>query len=373
MTTVVCPRCFHPTLSDELPFRCVRVPRVGVASCAPFNRPGRQRRVPCPSCGVPTSVHSCPRCFHELPGDYSAMVSMMVPLVGPVGSGKTTFATVLLHELRDRIGAAYEAAVNVMDDGTAAQLDVLEAALYERGELPSPTAPALLAARTPMIFRFAARESGRRREHRRASALVFIDSSGQDAANHAVATRSLGHLAYAQGILLVVDPFDFPAFRAGSAHGGDGPKSSGGMAPDQWVAVIAEQLRAGWNLAGDQLLDVPLAVCLAKADALWPQLPPGSALLQAAAHDGAFDEADAAQVADEVGALVYSWDYGALARQLNAAFSRYSLFCFSALGGPPGADARAPREGVHPIRVADPLLWLLSQAGSVPRRRGGRG
>lgn len=368
---VMCPHCFHPTPSDELPFRCVRMPPGGVGSCAPFDRPGRQRRVPCPSCGVPTSVRSCSRCYHELPGDYSAMLSVFVALVGPVNSGKTTFATVLLHELRDRIGASYKAVVNVMDDDTADQLDTLENALYERGELPSPTALEVQAVRTPMIFRFAAREPGRRRE--RASALVFIDSSGRDAADHAAATRSLGHLAHAQGIVLVFDPFEFPAFRAGSAETGDGSKNSGGMAPDQWVAMIAEQIRVGWNLAGDQLIDVPLAVCLSKADALWPQLPPGSALLKAAAHDGAFDEADAAEVADEVGALIYSWDGGALSRQLNAAFSRYSLFSFSALGGPPGEDALAPREGVHPVRVADPLLWLLSQVGLVPRRRGGPG
>lgn len=396
MAKVVCPRCFHEADAHNLPFRCLMqvkaVPGGGTPctglpdvvqgaflgldpATAPelgpvFDKPGRSRRVPCPSCEVPTSVRTCPRCHHDLPGDYAAMPGTVVVLVGSTGVGKSSYATVLLHEMKDRVGAGFDAAVNVMDDTTAKEFGALESALYDHGALPAATTPVSQAARIPLIFRFAARDERRTRRGMRSSAMVFVDSSGEDALDRRTTIKALPHLAHAHGVILLVDPLQFPAVRALMPGPVPGHGTSG-MTPDQLVATVAEQIRAGRSLAGHQKVDIPVAVCLSKADLLWPMLLPGSPLLRTTAHRDAFDEADAAEVDDELTALLQRWDGGALRRQLANDFADFSLFCFSALGGPPDGASKAPPEGIHPVRVADPLLWLLSRVGLVPRVREG--
>ena len=46
------------------------------------------------------------------------------------------------------------------------------------------------------------------------------------------------------------------------------------------------------------------------------------------------------------------------------------LFAVSALGAPPDyANSIVDARGVRPFRVAEPLLWLLSQFQVIPRQR----
>ncbi len=73
--------------------------------------------------------------------------------------------------------------------------------------------------------------------------------------------------------------------------------------------------------------------------------------------------------------LLDGWDSGALLRQLERDFTRLSLFGLSALGSPPPAHAPAdaPKSGPRPLRVEDPLLWLLGLGGLLPRTGGAAG
>ncbi|MFJ8013139.1 hypothetical protein [Streptomyces sp. NPDC096339] len=83
---------------------------------------------------------------------------------------------------------------------------------------------------------------------------------------------------------------------------------------------------------------------------------------------------------EEMRSLLDGWDSGALLRQLERDFAQLSLFGLSALGSPPPAHAPAdaPKSGPQPLRVEDPLLWLLGLGGLLPQasgaaRAGGRG
>lgn len=65
------------------------------------------------------------------------------------------------------------------------------------------------------------------------------------------------------------------------------------------------------------------------------------------------------------------WDSGVLCRQLENDFAELSYFGLSALGAPPPADAPAdaPKSGPQPLRVEDPLLWLLGRRGLIQVRK----
>jgi hypothetical protein len=51
------------------------------------------------------------------------------------------------------------------------------------------------------------------------------------------------------------------------------------------------------------------------------------------------------------------------------------MFGLTALGGSPASatPGDAPKAGLHPLRVEDPVLWLLGRRGLLPVRAAGKG
>ena len=76
-------------------------------------------------------------------------------------------------------------------------------------------------------------------------------------------------------------------------------------------------------------------------------------------------------VHEEVRQLLKEWDGVPIDQSLENTFARYRYFGVSALGRSATPEARVAATGIQPYRVADPLLWLLSEFGSVPKA--GRG
>jgi len=123
-------------------------------------------------------------------------------------------------------------------------------------------------------------------------------------------------------------------------------------------------------------VSTPIAVAVTKTDMLRSLLDPHSPLLRNAPHTGGrFDEDERLAVHEEIRSLTEEWDSGALVRQLELDFAELSLFGLSALGAPPPAEAPAdvPKSGPQPVRVEDPLLWLLARRGLLPVRSTGKG
>jgi hypothetical protein len=146
--------------------------------------------------------------------------------------------------------------------------------------------------------------------------------------------------------------------------------------PQQIAADLAAQLRAHGKGGARGRVTTPIAVAVTKTDMLKPLLDPHSPVLRNAPHpEGTFDEDDRLAVHEEIRSLMADWDSGALMRQLELDFAQLSMFGLSALGAPPPADAPAdvPKSGPQPVRVEDPLLWLLALRGVLPVRTAGKG
>src|SRR5258708_5914396 len=58
----------------------------------------------CPNCRRPTEMRLCPRCHSHLPDSAITLDSGHIAIFGPQSVGKTTFVTVLLHELDHPVG-----------------------------------------------------------------------------------------------------------------------------------------------------------------------------------------------------------------------------------------------------------------------------
>ncbi len=412
MTTVVCPYCFDRTSARRLPFRCLMlatgvrgskrcdaerddtwaefmgpaVPASARMRGPVFAGPRRQvglgsagTRTACPGCGVPTTVRVCPGCHNDLPSDYCEQDSRIIALVGAKASGKSTYVTVLVNELRHRVGAAYDASLAPMGSATQRRDRELAEDLYDRLRLPEATRPAALGFNDPLIYRLSlpgARHpgagwpgSGRKDGGSRHTALVFFDAAGEDLGSAEAMDRYTQYLGAADGIVLLVDPLQLGSVRDSLAPGEGPPLPAAETPPAQIAADLAAQLRAHGHGDSRGRVRTPIAVAVTKIDMLSSLLVPHSPLLRSAAHPGGrLDRDDLSAVHEEVRELLTGWDSGALYRQLERDFSQLGLFGLSALGAPPPADAPAdaPKSGPQPLRVEDPLLWLLALRGLIP-------
>lgn len=159
MSAIVCPYCFARMRSKALQFRCLQSPN-GTRSGQPcpakpdekltaflgrtapmlmgpvFTTDGSHSQAPCPTCDVVTTKRVCPECHNDLPGGYDSISGRIIALVGPKTSGKSTYVTVLIRELRERVGEYFGAAVNPMDDRTAERYEKAHAELFNRGTCP---------------------------------------------------------------------------------------------------------------------------------------------------------------------------------------------------------------------------------------------
>ncbi|WP_405731282.1 hypothetical protein OG607_33180 [Streptomyces sp. NBC_01537] len=407
MTTIVCPYCFTSDRSTRLHYRCL-MSLTGVRGSAPcppvaditwaafsgtpaagraalrgpcFEPPRGLRsgrgRAPCPACGVETPVRVCRNCHSDLPSDYCDQDSRIIALIGPKAAGKSTYVTVLAHELRNRVGREFSAALSAMGTTTQTRYRDLEDSLYHRLELPGATQPAAMRFNDPLLFRLsvprrpAAGLSGGSRH----TALVFFDAAGEDLANAEAMDRYTAYLAAADGVILLVDPLQLRVVREQLTEK-DGQLPGIEAAPEQIAADLAAQLRGRRRGEGKGKVTTPLAVAVTKCDVLRSWLPVGSPLLRPASHTGGLlDGTDRTAVHEEVRALLDEWDGGLLYRQLERDFAEFSLFGLSALGAAPPADAPSdvPRAGPQPLRVEDPLLWLLGRRGLLPVRTARKG
>ena len=390
MPGIVCPYCFARVRAQRLQFRCLQSPRTRTGQPCPaepdpelsaflglpapvrlgpvFAAGGAGHRAPCPSCGVVTSKRVCPQCHNDLPGGYAGMNSRFIALVGPKTSGKSTYITVLVRELRERVGEAFGAALNPMDDRTDQRNETQRKDLFELGNLPAVTPPAALDLAYPQLYRFTVARRALPGGKSLSSSLAFFDAAGEDLKTEDSTTRYVPYLAEADGIILAVDPLQFGTVRDSLGISPARVPAQDASA-DRIVAIISRIIRGRRGLRESRRIPVPLAVTLTKADVLQPMLTPGSPLMRPSRHDGCFDEADRQQVDDEVRALLQDWDGGALRRQVDADFASHSFFAVSALGGAPEDEARAPAAGIHPFRPEDPVLWLLSAFGLIPVRK----
>ena len=310
-----------------------------------------------------------PGCGRRLERDYIDTPSRIIAIVGSSESGKSTYVGVLVNELRNQVGEAFDgASVELVGDASRARYrEVFGTYLYEQHRtLRRTDSIRALHALEPLLFmlRFPRRGRLSGRERLTTGITVFYDTAGEDILDADRRGRLGRYLAAADGIVFVLDPLQVPSVRAAVAGSGLLPA----VAHDQveMVQGVAEVLRES---SPDGRITTPLALVVGKTDALADLLPPATVLNRSGPHHAAYDESDGRQVHDEVRAVVHGWTNGAtLINLVQNAFPVHRYFGLSALGFPPKSSEELSPEGIHPLRVEDPMLWLLARFGLIPVR-----
>lgn len=341
-----------------------------------FAADGRQPSAVCPGCGEGTHEHVCPHCHRRLPYGFGQADHWPVTIVGSAQSGKTVLMTVLIHELSHQLGGAAGVAVRGLDDETLRAFHAdYDHPLFDQHTLPKPSGPLVgCPPRSPLVFELAQTNPGWRDRRLRRVIASFLDMNALDLASPAGQDQAARCLTSARTVIVVLDPLQLPGARGHARPEVIGPEQAG-TADDRPAALLSrltELLLAAPDSRGG-MIRKPVAVVLAKLDAVEHTLPAGSPLTVRPALRSRFDIQDGGAVSDQVQHLIDKWDGPQFNLNLRAYFTRYRYFGISALGSPPKDPATV--RVVVPYRIHDVALWLLREfrtAGTAKNARGSR-
>ena len=397
-----CPYCYRAFSARDILFRCSGAtgPR---GRCGPEpdevlgRYTGREEVLPpcfgsggqpgpgvCPDCGATTPVRICPVCHRRLPALFGEVRSRLIALVGTKESGKTVFMTVVLHELKHRLGEQLCASVGAADDHTSGEFARLyDLPMYQGFQLLAPTPAAGASDRAPLVFRLTVGGQGPRaqngrhgrglrgRTRTRLAVLALFDPAGEELRSEQSVEDYARYLAAVDDIVLVLDPLQMPAVRELASPGTRLPSPATGTdAPAAVLQSITGLLLRSGQAGPDGLIDKPLAIALSKIDAIQHVLEETSPLRQPPAQTCSFDERDSLRVHAEVQRLLLKWDGSVIDRLARQHYRDVRYFGISALGETPTRDNRVSARHIQPYRVGEPLMWLLSRLGVIPVQRG---
>jgi GTPase SAR1 family protein len=408
-----CPFCFERFAAYEMHFRCndhycktdygrmiddpilsqaLNGPRFGGGASATLRSPWwadpmRDRRrgprrfldwmvlpaeLKCPNCKKPTDVRLCPRCHARLPDSVVTQEAGHIAIFGPQSVGKTTYVTVLIHELEHRVGPERGFTLDPLTDEIreryeheyhdltygGGQFGIGEDADgddYRRSHSAPPSLETNRGVLQPLVYRVTARG---RNGGRKGSLLSFFDTAGEDwEMNIDLLRGEARYLAQARGLLFLLDPLRIRE-----------------VARDRRLKLTEKEIRVP---PADYLSDArklatffprtpvktPLALCLNKLDRWGTLMQPGSALhtLARSVPDQPADARLDALVHEEVQSALRKWGATAFLDYITVHFPNHRFFACSSLGDAAQEHDNAPQPLPTPLLIERPVLWLLER------------
>jgi hypothetical protein len=395
MAKLSCPYCYRSIRRSELWFLCTGRGEPGRPSCVPKEDPVRtqetgwsepsrpafpplnplldRRQAKCPHDGSLSRIRTCPHCHTPLPQNFGSARNPLIAMVGAKGTGKTVYLTVLTQELRGPLRRRFDAAVRFVGDTHSGSESPVRWILANMDQLFNHRAIGPLTPlaedgrREPLVIEW--RRKARRfwgKPRYRTSFLSFYDTAGEDLTSLQRA-RDLRYLGSADALILLLDPFMLPEVQSRLSLPPSAVMST--ESTHDVVSRVTEQLQESKGVKDDGLIDIPVAVAFAKMDAFFDQFDSDDPLLTTPDPGAAYDEEHGQTTHEHVRSLLHELGGDDIDMHLENYYGNYRYFAVSALGAPPDyATATVSSGGVRPHRVDEPLVWLLSHFGVVPRR-----
>lgn len=350
----VCPNCFQRHAPEEFMFSCTHegCSRMG-ASIPPGDILFVEGRPHCPTCKSPLTERLCPSCGYAVLNEDDSVPTIPISIVGAEGCGKSNYLSVAVDQLRRRVSKVYDCALYPLGgDETISQYDTrYYQPLFVRGQCISSTQQEEV---TPLLYSLI---FSKQPASGRSCNLTLYDACGANFKSERVMADYNRSVYNARGILFFIDPFQIAAVR-------ENAKSTGRPVSDDDASTLLSRtihlIRQGGGRKNiRRKIDIPIAVCLTKLDAIRSLLDPSSFLLYQSRHvkNPRFDLPDFNSTSLEIQSLLESWSEVEIVNQVTSQFADYGFFGLSSLGNPP-SDTNSINH-IAPHRVLDPLLWVL--------------
>lgn len=306
--------------------------------------------------GKHTSNRVCPECCNPLPINYGKFPVKFISVIGITRAGKTVYLSSLLDNMyiyADKIGMTPlpNDAVNFF----------IESNKIGRGiTLPQGTSPERLSQ--PLCYNLQYFHQGK--HMRETSTFVLYDIAGENCVSPEGIVNFGPFIAHSDGIIILQDPKQFTKI-FGEAH-----------------AMINSVLGTIIGLfVGKQYCDIPIALCISKADRLIEDNLFDESLSELLTRDvnpaadfHGFCASEYNEISDKLDDF-YSVQDNPTRTALKTSFNNFNYFAVSSLNCQlsesedgkvvNGEKMLMPIENPHPLRIEEPLFWLFYQFGFI--------
>jgi predicted RNA-binding Zn-ribbon protein involved in translation (DUF1610 family) len=300
------------------------------------------------SCGRVANVRKCPSCGEIIPKIALETPNLPFSIVGGNNSGKTTFTTIMLHEL----GMSSILLGLAMKPQTKETVDIQNEhykRIYENHRCLECT----LNETNPQIWEIMNLRK-KRGINIPAYSMVLYDDCGdfwkivsEEYENYEFDRYLNRKIAVSKGIVLMIDP------------------STIEKSTTDFINSVAQYIRSIRNIKPSRKIDTSVAIVFSKFDTVLSSdfLAPNAAVRNNTIpiKNGKLNMEDINRISLEINNWLIERGAISLSETLNSQFKDFSLFGVSALGSSPKSIGTVPDE-IRPFRVLDPMLWLLNRA-----------
>ena len=370
----VCPFCFERYERYEVEFQCKcgcttrYKPYVGFVKRQLF----APNAVRCPKCGEYNYTPYCPHCHLELPKEMVQKKGYIISIIGTRNSGKTTYITTLIAELKKFFHRKFKISVN--SDATKRKINGVELNTEERYErdfynqlyneriCPANTIMGDPRNDVPLIYSLTPPK--RKWKKSKKIFLVFYDTAGENFEDPKKMADNVKFLRESDAFIILHDTLSIPAVQ--NRLGNEGSTSS----PfDTIISTINTYYGQNDRKQENEFLKKPIALVFSKFDEILnhPDLFRDCILPNMSLNNNSFYLEDSAEgvlmsefesISSGIKAALKNWEESNYVG-ITSQYKNAKYFGFSALGEAPDKNNHIVE--VKPYRVLDPLVWIMTQ------------
>lgn len=338
------------------------------------------------SLGAEDGIRVCPECHFDLPPKTSngEIAQTTIAVVGGRSSGKSNYIGVLLKILKEHFGPAlslqtlWEPTFDIRSSTFNCSGSVCENRywqyLFDPRE-PRPVPQTQLSdkqVRVPLILRI---EFDRVWQDYLspwkvpAVELVLYDTAGEFLRTQKDFDEFASYAGSADALIIALDPDQTEGLQQFLPDEQRVEVERGAELDQQTMLdTLLRHFETVNHTRGGTGIDIPVAFTMMKSDVFKDLIHENSPIRREAGHFGGFDLDDSEHVSSEMRQYLAQWDCPVIGNAKM--FRRHRFFASSALGHPTEKNEHGDERIVHfaPRRVADPLLWILSELGFLRAR-----
>lgn len=288
---------------------------------------------------------------------------LTVAVLGGVSSGKTSYITVLLNEIDNKLRNAFGCSFRILNTATQ---EFYRNRYYNFVYMGNEANEKTLANDNipPLLYSL---EFPNNLIHKRIN-LAFYDVAGEDLRGTDKMLVDKGYIANADLVIVLLDPLQMPAVRKKIHNKQALPDIT--ESPTALIDRLVYIYRSVKKIRGK--INIPLAVSFSKMDILKENgffSNDDCAMFHESEHikNKAFTQSDFINTQNTMQAIFENYVDGNPIPTLKMNFKNYAMFGFSALGTSP-AGGSVLEEEIHPYRVLDPLIWALYEHGYIKKK-----
>lgn len=313
--------------------------------------------------GKISKVRICPLCHNILPHEFGKYPVIYIAVVGITASGKTVYLSQLMKSIQIVLAKGNLVQLGMTEEAK----NFVESHFISRGSsLPGATASDSLSVPIPITVQ--QKDTGNR------FTLMFYDIAGECCVNPAKMDVFGPFIANANGIVMIIDPKQFPEI-FGDPYGYVDVTYS--------PSAVADAMYTAFGSGANGGSEIPLAVAISKSDLMRDSdsasVNTNSIIFRNTRYEDyggkygmPYDDINTinTEIKMIIGREKLSQG-GLLIEKLKSTFTNNAFFAFSALNSAPKRDhdreVDVMKEDPEPLRIEDPLLWLLNNIGIVPK------